>query len=217
MPQIILSIIYYSYNSLFTSLLVGHEWNSYASSRKGLRPYRFALPLMALSGILHWLCSQSLFLVSLNVQTTMQYKDNYFPRVLTDGQINGTEAIYDFEPEPVGYVTCAYSPQAILATIIMSLLMVAALVWAGLRKFKNGIPVAGTCSAAISATCYVPEGEVGEKSAFLPVQWGVTGSGDGVENGVGHCAFSSMPVERPVEGALYAGALEMGARVRLKE
>ena len=29
-------------------------------------PYRFALPIMLYSGFLHWLCSQSFFLVSIS-------------------------------------------------------------------------------------------------------------------------------------------------------
>lgn len=86
--QVFLSVVYFSYNSLFTCMLLGHEWASYAHRRKGLRvsskpmgaqrstyflslPYRFALPLMAMSGLLHWLVSQSIFFVV--VQVSGQY------------------------------------------------------------------------------------------------------------------------------------------------
>jgi hypothetical protein len=74
LPQIILSTIYYTYNCLFTCFSLGYEWHSYVNHRRSLRvsthtcgaqcttyflqlPYRFAVPLMASSGILHWLCS----------------------------------------------------------------------------------------------------------------------------------------------------------------
>jgi hypothetical protein len=85
-PQVLLSAVYFSYNSLFTCMLLGWEWASYAHQRKGLRvsaaprrgaqrssyflslPYRFALPLMAVSGLLHWLVSQSLFIAVIDVR-----------------------------------------------------------------------------------------------------------------------------------------------------
>ena len=83
-PQIGLSIIYLFYNALLTTMMFGYEWATYSYHRKGLRisgvrqgeqrstyflslPYRFAIPLMFLSGILHWLTSQSLFSIALEV------------------------------------------------------------------------------------------------------------------------------------------------------
>jgi hypothetical protein len=82
-PQVQLSFLYFSYNALFTAMLAGVEWVSYACKRKGLRvsrlpsgsqrstyffqlPYRFSLPLVILSGILHWLVSQSIILVAVD-------------------------------------------------------------------------------------------------------------------------------------------------------
>jgi len=83
-PQVVLSGIYFSYNSLLTCMLLGKEWASYAFVRKGLRisseprgsqrstyflslPYRFAIPLMAASGLLHWMVSQSIFFAAIEV------------------------------------------------------------------------------------------------------------------------------------------------------
>lgn len=59
------------------------------------------------------------------------------------------------------------------------------------------MPLAGSCSAAISAACHTQEWGVAEMS----VMWGVTG----VNGGVGHCAFSGAEVGKPVAGAWYAG------------
>src|ERR1700753_3703235 len=87
-PQLILSVIYFTYNSLFTCFLLGLEWNSYASSKKGLRvsnkptgeqrgthflqlPFRWGIPLIILSVVLHWLSSQSIFLVSMEFDHTI--------------------------------------------------------------------------------------------------------------------------------------------------
>jgi hypothetical protein len=210
LPQVILSAIYYTYNSLFTCFLLSHEWNSYSTSRKGLRvstpasgaqrttyflqlPYRYALPLMALSGVMHWLCSQSLFLVSLNIESTNFYSGSWYD-----------EAPDESDPfPPHEYLTCGYSPQAILATIIISLFMVAAVLLSGRRKLRSGMPVAGTCSAAISAMCHLPGDQIGEEAAFSKVQWGVTKGADSER--IGHCSFSDLPVETPIRGSMYAG------------
>lgn len=59
-------------------MLLADEWNGYAYERKMLRvtsprekqrstyglqlPYRYAVPLMIMSGLLHWLVSQSIFI-----------------------------------------------------------------------------------------------------------------------------------------------------------
>jgi hypothetical protein len=36
-PQVFLSAVYFSFNSLITCMLLGWEWVSYAHERKGLR------------------------------------------------------------------------------------------------------------------------------------------------------------------------------------
>ncbi|KAF9060494.1 hypothetical protein BDP27DRAFT_420498 [Rhodocollybia butyracea] len=71
LPQLIFSMIYLVFNSLCTKLFLALEWSSYAHSRKPLRvsdphgeqrstyflniPFRFGVPLMAYSSLLHWL------------------------------------------------------------------------------------------------------------------------------------------------------------------
>ncbi|KAF2430337.1 hypothetical protein EJ08DRAFT_660813 [Tothia fuscella] len=94
--QPILSFLYFSYNGLFTSLFVAYEWESFSRKRKGLRvsatpigsqrstyflqlPYRAALPLMVISGGLHWLVSQSIFLVNIQTPREDQLTCGYSP------------------------------------------------------------------------------------------------------------------------------------------
>ena len=83
-PQILLSFSYFAINRLCTSMCFAREWNSYGTPRKGLRttnptgqqrstyflqlPYRWSIPLTVTSGFLHWLLSQSLFLVRLEIR-----------------------------------------------------------------------------------------------------------------------------------------------------
>jgi hypothetical protein len=193
LPQIALSIIYYSYNSLFTCFMLGREWDQLARKRKGLRvsqgprgsqrstyflqlPYRFAFPLMAFSGVLHWFCAQSLFLVSLQ-----------------DGSTS--------------LITVGYSPIAILAVSIMAIAMLYTAFAAGNRKVRGIIPFAGTCSASISAMCHPYPGGFEETAEYLSVKWGVTGfvHTNEEDEAIGHCSLSHRHVEMPEVGRLYAG------------
>lgn len=96
------------------------------------------------------------------------------------------------------------------------------------------MPLAGSCSAVISAACHPPAGD--EQASTKPLMWGACASGGGgswegwVTDGgrraafgegkepwrqrredgggmadVGHCSFTSLRVEEPVEGEVYAG------------
>jgi hypothetical protein len=78
-PQVLLPFCYVGLNNICTFMAAVEEWNHLASTRKGLRvsrpmaeqrstyflqlPYQWALPLIIMSGMLHWLLSQSFFLV----------------------------------------------------------------------------------------------------------------------------------------------------------
>lgn len=83
--QVVVSMIHLLYNSLFTWMLLGYEWATYAHQRKSLRvsgmqeaeqrstyflslPYKFAIPLIVMNRVLHWLTSQSIFFVALEVR-----------------------------------------------------------------------------------------------------------------------------------------------------
>jgi hypothetical protein len=206
LPQLILSFIYYSFNGIFTSFLLGNEWNMFASQRKGLRvsngaqgsqrttyflqlPFRWAIPLLTLSAILHWLCSQSLFLVSLQIR------------------YSGSSRNPDSVTQETQY-TCGYSPTAILVTISVALVMGLFGIGIGRKRFRNrSMPVAGSCSLAISAACHLAAGEDQLKAPLLPLKWGVTGfkKDDSTGEIVGHCAFSSKEVESPQPGQVFAG------------
>ena len=162
LPQLIYSVIYFAVNSIITTMTLASEWSQYAFQRKGLRvskepqmsqrstyflslPYRYALPLLTTSGILHWLISQSLFLVGIEAYTP------------------------DFKHDPSSDLnTCGYSPVAIVCSILVGAAMVTSLVGLGFKRFKSGMPVAGSCSLAIAAACYpasVPEND--SRAAWL--------------------------------------------------
>lgn len=197
LPQALLSFLYLTYNGLFTSMLLAEEWSGYADQRKTLRvsnpvgkqrstywlqlPYFYGIPLLIMSGILHWLVSQCVFLVRIAVENS-------------DG--GGEEKLT---------TTCGYSPIAIIIVIPLGALWLLVVIANGFKKYKEGMPLAGSCSAAISAACHRPEANV--DAAVLPVKWGAMG----IEAPIGHCCFTSFEVSIPVKGEPYAGLYAMSS------
>ncbi|KAG2421551.1 hypothetical protein HFD88_005526 [Aspergillus terreus] len=197
LPQAIFSLIYFCTNSVFTTMALAVEWSSYAIRRKGLRvstsprgaqrssyflslPYRYAIPFMALSTLLHWLISQSLFLVSVEV-----YDSDFNRRSERD------------------IMTCGYSPVGAVSGLSVSGFVVLSLIGImGFKKFKSGMPVAGSCSLAIAAACH-PYASAEEEAMehpgieYLPLQWGVVSGRFGTAE---HCSFSSEEVGLPEDG-----------------
>ena len=192
-PQLLLSFLFLTYNGLYTCMLLADEWSGYAYERKPLRvtqprgsqrstyrlqlPYKYIIPLCIISTILHWLVSRSLFLARVTLYTR-------------DGQKDPSQS----------FSTIGYSCIPLLVVIILGSVTVLAGIFNGFRRYKPGIPLAGSCSAAISAACHVPEEDV--HAAEKPVLWGVVSV---KEDGVGHCSFTSLETEAPVEGESYAG------------
>jgi hypothetical protein len=82
---------------------------------------------------------------------------------------------------------------------VVSAIIIAGLIGFGLRTHASDIPLASTCSAAISAACHPP---VGDSEAYLfPVQWGEVSTDD---RGIGHCSLTTArDVKAPEIGKLY--------------
>lgn len=178
-PQILLSISYFFYNSTLTSMMMAVEYDNYAirgtrlssnpktaknQAKKGLRvstnrtgaqrsfyflslPYRYSLPLLLSYTVLHWLVSQSLFYVRVILyDENMQHDSNL--------DVN----------------SCGWSPVALICAIIVGSVMILTLLGLSTRSFRSVIPLAGSCSAAISAACHPPDDDV--DAAIKPIMWG---------------------------------------------
>lgn len=160
-PQIIVSIAYFFYNNMLTTMLLTVEFNDYASKRKPLRvswpkgiqqstyylslPYGYSIPLLIVHTTLHWLVSQSLFFVEV---------------ILYDMTGNLTAE---------RLISCGYSPMAIIFAIILGASMMIVILGLGFKRFKNRMPLASSCSAAISAACHPPPGG---GDTLQPIMWG---------------------------------------------
>jgi hypothetical protein len=217
-PQVVLSLLYFSYNALFTAFLLSHEWTSYAHKQKGLRtsrqpvgaqrttyflqlPYRFGIPLMVLSSTLHWLVSQSIFLIAIDFYDV--FGNFGSGRVPSNKDVPWYDQ-YRYSSFNDNMKTCGYSPIAMIGVVILGSLMIMAIVAFGYIPYKQGMTLAGSCSLAISAACQLDKrvDVDGEVTATKKLQWGVIGT---TENGVGHCGFSTGSVRTPVVGQVYAG------------
>lgn len=152
-PQIFLSALYFSINRLCTSLCFAREWNEYAIKRRSLRvtyprseqqgthflqlPYRWAIRLILTSAVLHWLSSQSLFLMR------FEHRD-------VEGNLYPTSTCSR------GYSTLSF---LVFSLILWGLLMtVLALM---LRRLRISIPISAHCSTIISAACHPPPTDSG--------------------------------------------------------
>jgi hypothetical protein len=87
MWQVILSIVYVAHNAILSTLWTAKEWTGYAKRQKALRvsrptggqrstyfismPLRYSLPLMGILATMHWLLSQSTFIIRIS---TLTYK-----------------------------------------------------------------------------------------------------------------------------------------------
>lgn len=198
LAQLIISFLFLAYNSILTAMLMAKEWSEFAKNRKYLRvtspvgnqkatywlslPYRYAVSLLLSSMLLHWLTSQAIFL-DRRIVEQVWWNEPY-----TDNDVGSVS-------------TVGYSPFAVILCLLLGVLMLFALFAIGFRRYKPGLPLAASCSAAISAACHLPAGE--KDSSTLPLQWGVR-AGESWD-AVGHCSFSSREVTMPLPDRRYAG------------
>jgi hypothetical protein len=196
-PQLAISFVYVLYNNCLTRLMLGREYSGYARQRKPLRvstpegeqrstyrlqlPYRYSAPLMATMAtmaVLHWLVARSIFLVEVNVFD------------------------YDGNPMAEKVSACGYSSMAIVLSLFVSGVIILALLANGVRKLEPGMPLASSCSLAITAACHTPAGD--EDAALLPLKYGVVIAEEpDSEINCEHACFSSKEATPLVDGHWY--------------
>jgi hypothetical protein len=94
--------------------------------------------------------------------------------------------------------------------VVVGFLMIYFLVAHSFRRFKSTIPLAGSCSAAISAVCHPPKndtdtaalGQLAWGETDPPPDWVIDQSGD--DDHEGHCSFTSLDAVQPSSTKLYA-------------
>ncbi|KAL3303888.1 hypothetical protein RB213_015992 [Colletotrichum asianum] len=183
------------YNNVFTCMVMAHEYVRFASVRKPLRvtrpyggqrstlwlqlPYRYIVPIMVIMAVTHWSLSRSIYLVQLEIC------DN-------NGELIPGRSV----------AGCGYSLPPNILSLCLGGAMILLLLVLSARKSDPGVPIAGSCSLAISAAAHAGQDEVDAAARHL--QYGVIS-----EDGTGgrdrrRVDFSSRPVEKLVAGETYA-------------
>ncbi|KAI9659609.1 MAG: hypothetical protein M1831_003690 [Alyxoria varia] len=226
-------------------MLNGREWSLFAWHKKGLRvsaakpqgeqrgsyflqlPYRFAIPVLAMSGVLHLLVSQCIFLVALERYSAMGHGQL---QPVSSACENGSNFARNNHQCIKGevYITAGWSPVAVICFIAVAVLVVLYGVIIGMQRYKPGMPPAAGSSAVIAAACH-PNREFEhhadedniektektdvEEQQRMPLsqsklRWGVTGMYEdqtvNAEHEVQHCSFSKWDVPLPEENVVYA-------------
>ncbi|KAF2112162.1 hypothetical protein BDV96DRAFT_581263 [Lophiotrema nucula] len=192
-PQILLSVMYLTFNGMFTCMSLAQEWNNLADDEKGLRvtnpkgeqretyflqlPYRWALPLNAFGGVLHWLTSQTLFLKRIDQM------DKY-------GNLHEDESL----------AACGFSSLSLLVLLVAIFVLDFIAILVGILPLNVKIPFGSSCSAVISAACHSLNGA---EDPTKKVKWGVVSKGSVSEGTVGNCCFSNSKVGKPKTGVRY--------------
>lgn len=91
---------------------------------------------------------------------------------------------------------------AIVLSLFVSGAVILALLANVTRKLEPGMPLASSCSLAITAACHASHGD--EDAALLPLKYGVVFAEDpDSESGYEHACFSSKEVTPLVDGHWY--------------
>ncbi|KAF7525639.1 hypothetical protein G7054_g11020 [Neopestalotiopsis clavispora] len=163
MPQLILSALYLTINSLFTQFHVEQEWNSYSRKHRPLRvsypigkqtstyrlqlPYKYSISLIAVSILLHWLVSNAMFLFIIEGGAKGTGLDDVSPRPdLAESMGVSSDAV----------IAVGYSGLSILICFCVGIFVATCPIIFGCRKLKSDMVVGATNSLVISAACHVP-------------------------------------------------------------
>ncbi|KAH7372286.1 hypothetical protein BKA66DRAFT_534379 [Pyrenochaeta sp. MPI-SDFR-AT-0127] len=192
MPQFLLSFCYLNLNTLCTAMASAQEWNAFGMTRKGLRvtkpkgeqrstyflqlPYKWAVPLIVISGVLHWLLSQTFFLVRFDA----------FDRL-------------GLRKDEASKSACGASFSSLGAFFAIGFCLVLGVGWVGHQTMLPTIPPANSCSSFISAVCHPPSEEADPHLGR--VKWGMVN--DSPIQGSSHCSLSSKAVRKPEIGTVY--------------
>ncbi|KAF2659113.1 hypothetical protein K491DRAFT_591661 [Lophiostoma macrostomum CBS 122681] len=200
-PQLAISVAFFFWNSHLTTMLAAHEYDQYTkrglrvtrpqegSKQRGTRflsiPFRYWAPNTAIWVLLHYFASQAIFFARVDVL------DHWL------------------EPTQWSISQVGYSVLGLVCFVVLALAAFAFGIAIGLRRLANRMPLAATCSGALSAACHPKDLSV--RHHEREVHWGVE-----VVNGeeimhedkggrmVAHCTFTSGDAFYPEVDRLYA-------------
>ncbi|KAH8891223.1 hypothetical protein GQ53DRAFT_823855 [Thozetella sp. PMI_491] len=161
-PQQILSLCYFSYNTFLTRFCVEREWRAYALGYKPLRvtnprgmqvstyrlqlPYKYSIPLLLVSILLHWLASSTLYIFVI---------DGGYVKRWYDGP-DGGSSVYITMPgiSDKVFVALGYSTLAIIVVLSISAVLASIPIILASLPLRGEMVLCGGNSAIISAACH---------------------------------------------------------------
>jgi len=161
-------------------------------------PLRYGIPMLASITLQHYLVTQGIF-----VYATEPYPSEGSSDASLD--LPGLQIGVAFSAPALIYGECCCMIYMFLLTCprpatTLGFGYIFMLVSFMVRRYSETMPLASTCSAAISAACHPPNDD--SEAYLFPLQCGVV-SVD--ENGVGHCSLTTArDVFPPEVGKLYA-------------
>ena len=148
-------------------------------------PFKYWTANSSLWIILHWLASQAVFFVRIDM-------------------LNHWQQISLFSVSQVGY-----SIMGIVCSFAVSFVVFGFAMWIGVKKFTNRMPLAATCSGALSAACHPSDPTL--RHHEKKVHWGIETEGldYGEDTDLGEqkplrCTFTSLDARYPYSDRLYA-------------
>ncbi|KAF4458711.1 hypothetical protein FALBO_14546 [Fusarium albosuccineum] len=217
-PQLALSICYMASNGLLTRMLTEFEWSRYSTDFRTLRvtvpkgqqrstyrlqlPYRWSIPLLTVSGVLHWIYSNCLYV---NYAAEWPYQGT-----ADRGLQYSTVAIV------IAFLVSlflAFSPPALATFRLPGKMVLGGSNSKVISAACHGIPMASACETPESTMATVhllkdTERDVNilSEMATRRLRWGqVLDGSKGVETG--HLAFGveEQGIVEPTDGKLYKG------------
>lgn len=159
-------------------------------------PYRVGVPLVALSALLHWLVSQTMFVIAIERRGPFGGPANLDPFVCGD-------SCRASEPGKVNiHLSAGWSPMALVGTIFFFGIMTLLALAAGLKRYSPGPPLGCGNSAVLAAACHLTSDEDGFEVARAKIKWGVVR--EPFDDVAGHCSLSARPdITSPQDGQKY--------------
>ncbi|KAF2735373.1 hypothetical protein EJ04DRAFT_435103, partial [Polyplosphaeria fusca] len=215
-PQLALSLAFFVWNSHLSVMIAGRDYDGYAAAsegggegetgecgpRFGLRvtdpkdgteqradylltiPFKYWAPVNIVWTTMHWFASQAIFFARVDI-------------------LSHWLLVTEFSISQVGY-----SVLGMIGFFSVSLLALIIGVVISCQNLDNKMPLAATCSGALSAACHPQDPSL--KHQDKKVHWGVevTAGGEmmtgGNANGLRRCTFTSLDAYYPCSGQFYA-------------
>lgn len=149
-PQLFLSFAYLAFNGVFTRLHMAKEWSAMGTRYKALRvtnpkgqqsstyflqlPYRYSVPLLTISILLHWILSGCIYILLM--------QGDYFDSSGSDGPFDS-------------FMALGFSTKSLFTMMTLSVFLALVPLLFGLILLPPKTFVVGSNSLAIAAVCQV--------------------------------------------------------------